>query len=312
MARGPIPFNVIKSNGDAVSGASAQINIRGGGAATVYASETSGQNLPNPVITDVEGKITGWLDEGSYDVVVSGAGITTATRGLEIAKGAGTFGLADNSVTTNKFADGAVTNPKLGSGSVATANIADSAVTTPKLVDADKLGLTSGSVLRRNKVVTAATATITNQPTYQIVDQITSINLAADGLIFVLYQANWRHDTASIANAAIFLNFDQVKIPTGGQTVPVVTAAGIGATVNKWTPLTTCQTGLTSGNAIVDYTGDVTTGQFVGVAPDIAFGSCCIFAAAGTYNVSIRVRSSSGTGIVDVRGRRLWVWTVGF
>lgn len=87
MARGPIPYIVQKTNGDAVSGATISVNIRGGGPATIYAGETGSTLASAPLLTDVDGKVTAWLDEGSYDVTASGASITTTTRALEVLRG---------------------------------------------------------------------------------------------------------------------------------------------------------------------------------------------------------------------------------
>jgi hypothetical protein len=50
MARVEIPYSVINTaTGAAVSGASAQVNLRGAGAATVFAAETGATTLPNPL-----------------------------------------------------------------------------------------------------------------------------------------------------------------------------------------------------------------------------------------------------------------------
>lgn len=121
MARGEIPYVVTKVQGAvsgavadyAVSGASILVNIRGGGPATVYAAETGGTTLANPLTSTAEGRIDGWLEEGSYDLVVSGAGITTYTQYIEVLRGDGTSKLAANAVTTAAIASGAVTFAKL-------------------------------------------------------------------------------------------------------------------------------------------------------------------------------------------------------
>lgn len=66
-----------------VAGASVQVNLRGGGAANVYAAAAGGAPVPNPLTTDSEGRIEGWVEEGSYDLVVSagGASYTQAFEG---------------------------------------------------------------------------------------------------------------------------------------------------------------------------------------------------------------------------------------
>ena len=91
MARGPIPYIVQKTNGDAVSGATLTVAIRGAGPATIYANETGGTLAGSPLLTDVDGKVTAWLDEGSYDVTASGPGITTTVRALEVLRGDATM-----------------------------------------------------------------------------------------------------------------------------------------------------------------------------------------------------------------------------
>lgn len=107
MARVEIPITVQKPSATvvggvanlAVSGASVQVNIRGGGPATVYAAETGGTTIANPLTTTAEGRIDGWLDEGSYNLVVSGSGITTYTQALDLVRGDGVGRFAAGSIT---------------------------------------------------------------------------------------------------------------------------------------------------------------------------------------------------------------------
>lgn len=159
MARGEIPFVVLKpvasvtgAQGSetvniAVSGASVLINIRGGGPATIFGAETGAGTIANPTTTTTEGRIDGWLDEGSYTMTVSGSGIATFSQPFEVNRGDGTsrfapgsvttVALADASVTTIKIADANVTTAKIVDANVTTAKIADSNVTTAKLADAN-------------------------------------------------------------------------------------------------------------------------------------------------------------------------------
>lgn len=60
----------------ALHGASVQVNVHGGSAATVYANESGGATLANP-LTSSNGRISGWLEEGSYDLVVTQGGDST-------------------------------------------------------------------------------------------------------------------------------------------------------------------------------------------------------------------------------------------
>ncbi len=129
MARGEIPLTVSKaSDGLPVTVGTATVNIRGGALATVYAASTGGTTVANPITLTAEGRIDGWLDDGSYDIQISGTGITTYTQPLEIVNGA----------AINAF-DGA----RINAGSVATAALANLAVTGAKIalqtVTKDKL-----------------------------------------------------------------------------------------------------------------------------------------------------------------------------
>lgn len=75
-------------SGGAVQGATIQVNYRvGGGAATIYAAETGGTTLPNPVTTGLSGRVDGWLEEGQYTLVVSGPGITTYSQPWDVRSG---------------------------------------------------------------------------------------------------------------------------------------------------------------------------------------------------------------------------------
>jgi hypothetical protein len=104
MARVEIPYSVINTtSGAAVSGASAQVNLRGAGAATVFAAETGGTTLPNPLTSDSNGRIEGWVDEGSYDITVSGGSITTYTVRMEANRGDGTTKIGDGAVAAGTF-----------------------------------------------------------------------------------------------------------------------------------------------------------------------------------------------------------------
>jgi hypothetical protein len=124
MARIEIDQAVLITNVDGTlrfgAGAHVQVNIRGGGAATVYADSSSGTTLSNPLTADSAGRIEGWVDQANdYDLVVSGAGFTTYTQPFVIPRGdtgatgaTGPAGVGANwrgvwsSATTYALADG--------------------------------------------------------------------------------------------------------------------------------------------------------------------------------------------------------------
>lgn len=103
MARVEIPILVILSTGLPAVGASAQVNIRNSVAATVFSGETGGTTVTNPLTTDANGRIEGWVDEGSYDIVISGSGITTYTQRFEANRGDGTTKIGDGAIAAGTF-----------------------------------------------------------------------------------------------------------------------------------------------------------------------------------------------------------------
>jgi hypothetical protein len=141
MARGEIPLAVTRTVATvsgasapiAIAGASVNINTRAAAPtpATIYADETGSTTLANPLITTADGRIDGWLDEGSYNLTISGSGITTYTQPLDIVSGKSILAipgdrLVANSVVTVALAAGAVTGPKIADGTINPLKLANS------------------------------------------------------------------------------------------------------------------------------------------------------------------------------------------
>jgi len=103
MARVEIPILVTLNTGLPAVGASAQVNVRNSTPDTVYAAETGGTTVTNPLTTDSMGRVEGWVDEGSYDIVVSGSGITTYTQRFEANRGDGTTLIGTGAVALGTF-----------------------------------------------------------------------------------------------------------------------------------------------------------------------------------------------------------------
>lgn len=82
----------------ALTGALMQVNVHGGGAATVYAAETGGTTVSNP-LTSTSGRVSGWLDEGTYDLVVTYQ-LATAAPVMFNARAAYPAGATDGQVLT--------------------------------------------------------------------------------------------------------------------------------------------------------------------------------------------------------------------
>lgn len=98
--------------------ATVTVKLRGSSTNATLYSDAAGTPLPggNPV-TVTNGRIEVWVDEGQYDLVISGATFATYTQQWEGASGATT---KDGGITTLKIADAAVTFAKLGAGLVGT------------------------------------------------------------------------------------------------------------------------------------------------------------------------------------------------
>lgn len=86
MARVRIPIAVIDPAGNAVAGASVNVQKRSSGtAATLYQAETGPTTVSNPTTTDSFGRIQAWVDRGSYNAIISGTGLTTYTQPFDAA-----------------------------------------------------------------------------------------------------------------------------------------------------------------------------------------------------------------------------------
>jgi len=146
-------------------------------------------------------------------------------------------------------------------------------------------------------------------------DQVSGIVMPTDGLICVAYRANWKNSVASAGRAAVFLGANQLQKTPQTTAAPTVQEASGNGSANVYRPLVSDpRWGLSQSDSSTAYTGDVTTGQLMQgynfSEGGQAGGAMLIFAAAGTYDVSVQFKSSSGS--VTVKERKLWVWTEAF
>lgn len=135
-------------------------------------------------------------------------------------------------------------------------------------------------------------------------DEVKSVVMPEGGLMVVAYSANVKSSVAAAGRAAIFLNEVQLKADQGAE-APSVAETSFS---NAFTHLLTHE-GLGLSANTSPYSGDVTTGQTLSNVLSTNSGVCTLFAAAGTYNVSVRFRSTSGN--ITAKGRRLNVFVVG-
>lgn len=177
------------------------------------------------------------------------------------------------------------------------------------------LGLNETGTVRRGKSIISTEETTTSA-SYTLLttpDRVSNVVLPTDGLIAIAFQGMWKETNNNTARAAIFIGATQMKGSLANTAAPNVLEAAINSTVNNYASIGSFGGGLTTATNTTAYTGDVTTGQVVGVNALTVAGTqgvCYVFAAAGTYTVSVQYKTSAGTA--SVKNRKLWVWTQAF
>lgn len=303
MARVQYADVVLGGNGHPQAGVVVGIEVHPGsvGTSNLWAAESGPATLVR-VETNTYGYFSVWLDEGRYDVTVPGAG----TRVVEVVAENARAATGDPGPTGPTGAEGA-TGPIGPPGPQGAPGIRG-----PEGPEGAAGGELKSSIIATEEVRTnVAFGTLTTPDELEII-------LPANGLIAIAYQATWKESVSGAARAAIFLNEVQLKVATTGAAV-AAGEAKIAGTVNTFTPLFTTRggpvtgwaseasAGLLSPRASSAFTGDVTTGQVVGSSL-YPSGSLLVFAAAATYKVSVRFKSSSGS--VTAKNRKLWCWLV--
>lgn len=165
----------------------------------------------------------------------------------------------------------------------------------------------TGLESQKSIIATEETRESASYGTLTTPDEVT-VTLPENGLIAVAYQATWKESVSGAGRGAIFLGASQLKTAEAGGPALGQAEAKIGGGTG-FVPLSSGGTGLKSVEPSSGYTGDVTTGQAIGtVGSVVSTGPCYIFAAAGTYKVSVQFKASSGK--VTVKSRKLWAWTI--
>lgn len=172
---------------------------------------------------------------------------------------------------------------------------------------AQVLGVSQAGTARRGKAIIPGAETRANAAygTLATPDSVTVV-LPTDGLIFVGYSSLWKMSVAGTAFATIFVGANQLKTP-GSNSVPLVIETSMSG--NFYGPLGTSSSGLSRSDSTTSDSSFVSTGLsgwFGGASSSVV----PIWAAAGTYAVSIQFKTTSGT--VQVKERKLWVWTMDF
>lgn len=144
-------------------------------------------------------------------------------------------------------------------------------------------------------------------------DEVKSVVLPENGLIVIGYDANVKSSAGGAGRIAVFLGANQLKADEGGVSPSVQEASTFEA---GFTHITSSAGGLVKTDK-KEWTGSVTTGQVLGrgfsakteAQANGMSGLCYVFAAAGTYNVSVQYKATSGK--VIAKERKLWVGVIG-
>lgn len=230
-------------------------------------------------------------------------------------------------------------------GWVTSSHIADGTIAAGDLSAAlaAQLGVSAGGVVSRGQTTIATEESRTNTAygTLTTPDQVASVGMPANGLMFITYNALWKASVGGFAaKAAVFIGANQLKVRSTQDNAAVTQAAVQESTLNEYSPLISTGFGLVGSTETVsgEHAASPTTGVALGLtgfdnsAPalyhelngivsgvsaghdlrDAGVGGLLVVdnLAAGTYNVSVQFKSSSGS--VTAKERRLKVWTVAF
>lgn len=139
-------------------------------------------------------------------------------------------------------------------------------------------------------------------------DRVQSVILPTDGLLIIGFQGMWKSSVGGAGRAAIFIGASQIKA-ADPNAAPTVQEATTSATADTYKALSSSMRGLSGGTGATAYTGDVTTGQLLtyDASGSALGGFAVVFAAAGTYDISVQFKATSGS--VTAKNRKLWVQT---
>lgn len=210
MARVEIGEVVLSSAGTPVSGASVQVNVRASSAATVYTTESGGGTSSNPITTDENGRIEGWLEEGSYDLVVSGTGLTTYTQNFEAVAGQNSPGKLLTTTGSMAYASSANTLARRAIGS--SGDVLTVAGGLPTWAAPAAVSLTTAEAALSGDVDIPSSGTFVDGP---------SVSLAA-GTWFIVASVHVENIDGSTNNAIAKL-WDGSTVEASGQSFMAVT-----------------------------------------------------------------------------------------
>lgn len=131
-------------------------------------------------------------------------------------------------------------------------------------------------------------------------DLIKEVKVGEKGLLRIGYSARFKSSVSGAGAASIFLGANELKLYTTEPKVQFATTIG-----TTFRHLSSSFSGLVTSTAGEATGADVTTGQMVSAS--VSGGEITLFVAAGTYEVAVFYKATSGS--VTAKERRLWVET---
>ncbi|HET7455395.1 MAG TPA: hypothetical protein VFJ76_07740 [Solirubrobacterales bacterium] len=191
---------------------------------------------------------------------------------------------------------------KVINGELDNENIAKAAGITREKLASDAKGIV-GTWYTPKIINTEESRTNTAFGTMPTADEITGVVIPENGLVVIGYRAVAKSTVEAAGTFAAFLGSNQIKagVVAGSPEVRQVNLTG-----TEFKPIGMTASGPAAGNGA--YSGDVTTGQLL--IPTLSSSPLAVvFAAPGTYSVSMQFKASSGA--VTVKERKLWVAVLG-
>lgn len=149
-------------------------------------------------------------------------------------------------------------------------------------------------------------------------DRVSNVEVPPNGVLYIKFYCQMKSSAAgSNAQVALFLGATQLQRASGNGYTPVQISGNSGAAGGDWYHISTDASGLMSDTTGFSSTMAVppTTGTVLGVSratPAInAAGTCEVYVAAGTYDVSVQFLGL-GVTTTNARRRKLWVATRGY
>jgi hypothetical protein len=246
----------------------------------------------------------------------------TSGNGVQVP----TDGIADNAITSAKILNDTIVNADINSAAaIVGTKLAANTITNDRIAtaDLDKLGLTSGSTIRRAHLAIdqdESTASTTVGGVYLTTNDKVTVTVPNNSLLIISYTAWVKNSVTLNARARLTINGNQLQtLSAGVWGSGAVDYVGNASTAN-YSPLST-----TTGNpgvGIIDIGGTTGTnatppayptgGYFLGLNSQLS--SNLVYARIETgFTGDIGIKYwNNAAGTTNVHRRRLTVWTVGF